>query len=310
MNAEPVIDPAPVEAPPVVDPTPEPVEAAAERDVESDTLEIPDSSMEGGKAKYVPLSALSGARSELRELKGQLEQAKAGSARAEQLEQQIAALTAQVQQMAPFVQAYQAAVQQPAPSGPAELSADEHAELTELARTLDLYDAQGQPDVQRAQKVAALVDTRAGRQAQASVAPIHQHTVSQQAAYMLARAKATAAPNGQKPDPTVLEAIWARLDPAIVATPDGARQAWIQAFGLSAMGSPTTAAPARNANGQFTPQQPAAAIPDPLHTERAGGRDTPATMPLSDMERRMAKDMGLTEQEYMARANNAPWLRK
>jgi hypothetical protein len=106
---QPVVEEA--EAAPVVEEeAAAPETPEAERDVETDTLEIPDSSAEGGKARYVPISALAGARAELKTLKGELKAAKDGSARAATLEQQIAQLQQQVSQLTPYAQAYQAAV--------------------------------------------------------------------------------------------------------------------------------------------------------------------------------------------------------
>src|SRR5688572_28994144 len=113
----------------------QPVEEAVERDVESDTLEIPDSSAEGGKARYVPLSALDGARREAKELKAELAQAREGSAKAQHLEQRLADLEATIQQIAPKAQAYDAihAAQQTRQ----EPVAEDDSEAIELAQTLD-----------------------------------------------------------------------------------------------------------------------------------------------------------------------------
>lgn len=282
-----------------------------ERDVDSDVLEIPDSSVEGGKVKYVPASALAGARAELRELKDELKVAKEGSSKAQQLEARIDELSQQIAQIAPKAQAYDAAVaaQQTRTTQPAE----DDTEAREFAQALDLYTAQGEPDVAKARKILGVVDKRAKTHAEQQVAPLAQHTVQSQSQVMLARAKATKAPNGQAPDPTVLEAIWSRLDPALTATPEGAKQAWAVALGYSAvMAQPaqqtTQQQPARGADGKFAKQRED--IPDPLYTERAGGRDTPAAVPLSEKEKQYIKDMGMTEKDYLDAANNAPWMRR
>ena len=73
--------------------------------------------------------------------------------------------------------------------------------------------------------------------AQQQIAPIQQQTEASRSAAFLASAKLTKAPNGQQPDPEVLEAVWGRLDPKLTATKEGAIQAWNVALGYSvAMG--------------------------------------------------------------------------
>lgn len=284
-------------------------EPAVERDVAEDTLEIPDSSVEGGTVKYVPASALAGARGELRELKAKLATATEGSAKAQQLEQQIQQLNQHVQTLSAKAQAYDAALaaQQQRPQ---ETAPEDDAEAIELAQVLDLYTPEGKPDVAKARKAMGIVDKRAESKAQQHVAPLAHHTVTQQSQIMLARAKNTTAPNGAKADPQMLEAIWSRLDPQLTATQEGAKQAWVAALGYSAAMAQQGKQPEqrpRTATGQFASQQE---IPPPLHTEKAGGKDTPPSMALSEQEREYCKREGITEAEYLKSASNAPWLRR
>src|SRR5262245_43407360 len=132
--------------------TPEPqAQATVERDVEQDTLEIPDSSEEGGKARYVPLSALEGARGELRALKDELKAAKEGSVRAQTLEARIDDLSQQLAQITPKAQAYDAALAAQQYQAPQE----DDSEARELAEDLALYTVQGQLDIPKAQKLLA-----------------------------------------------------------------------------------------------------------------------------------------------------------
>jgi hypothetical protein len=281
----------------------QPVAEAVERDVESDTLEIPDSSAEGGKARYVPLSALDGARREARELKSELQQAREGSAKAQQLEQRLADLEAHIQTIAPKAQAYDAI--HAAQLAKQEPVAEDDSEAVELAQVLDLYTPEGKPDIAKAKKTLALMDKRAGKLAQDAVGPLAQHTVQQMSNVMLARAKATAAPNGAKPDAHVLEQVWAKLDPRLTATVDGAKQAWVAALGYSS--SIAEAKPAaRTPTGQFTKKE----ADEPLYTEKAGGKDTPDMPKLSPAEAKYLKDAGITEKEYFESAKTAPWLRR
>ena len=309
-----------VESPITEDPVPPPAVAeeappeapveTAERDLDADTLEIPDSSQEGGKAKYVPAAALAGARKELKDLKAELHTAKEGSAKAAQLEQQMATLQQQIAQMQPYVQAYQAAVQQ---QPQAEPVAEDDTEAVDLARTLDLYKPDGTPDVERARKTLALMDKRAKTLAEQSVAPIHQMTIQQRSQHNLQRALATTLPDGSKPDPDVLKALWGRVNAQVTADEETAKHLVIQALGVTAMQGglkPKADAP-RGTDGKFAK----ADLPEPLHTERAGGRDTAPDSPLSAAEKAYVVEMQksnpkYSEKDYLESARNAPWLRR
>lgn len=300
---------APVEAaPPILEDTAaEP--GAVERDVESDTLEIPDSSQPDGKAKYVPAAALAGVRRELKDAKAALQQAKEGSAKATQLEQTVAHLQQQVEQLTPYVQAYQAAVAQP------QTAVEDDSEARELAVTLDLYKPDGTPDVDKAKKTLALMDKRARTHAEQSIAPLQQRSIAQQSHYNLQRALNTDI-NGVKPDPAITRALWARLDPSVTANEEQAKHLVIQALGMTVMqGKAAATAPTttqRTATGQFAKAED---IPPPLHVEKAGGKDTPNDSPLSAAEKAYIADMkksdpNYSEKQYLETSRGAAWLRR
>lgn len=290
------VEAAPVEEAAVESPA---EESVVEREVESDTLEIPDSSQEGGKARYVPLSALDGARKEAKGLKAELEAAREGSAKAQQLEQRLAELEGHIQQIAPKAQAYDAALM--AQRQPQPAVDEDEGEAIELAQSLDLYTKEGQYDIAKAKKMLAIMDKRAGQLAEAKVAPLAQHTVRNASNVMLARAKATKAPNGAAPDPAILDQIWSRLDPGLTATVEGAKQAWVAALGYSS----SVGEKPRAADGKFVKQD----IAPPLHTEKAGGKDGPPHTALDERDKKYIKDMGITEKDFLESASKAPWLR-
>lgn len=277
-------------------------------DLGPDVIEVPDSSAEGGIVKLVPGSALRGARTELKEVKEQLKAAKAGSERATQLEQQVNALQGQIEQLRPIAEAYQAAIQQPAPRTGNEPAPEERAALEEIARDFDFYKGDGGLDLEKAARHQQRTRVEAERIAKATVAPYEQQTADQRAVHHLQRALATEV-NGVKADPAILKSLWSRPElRASAATEEGAKHLLVQAIGMTILagkGAPATGA-TRNANGQFA----AAEIPPPLHTERAGGRETAGDAPLSPSEKQSAKDLGLTEAEYLASARNAPWLNR
>lgn len=301
------VEETPVVETPAAEPEAQPADddAALEASIAEQTIEVPDSSAQDGKVKLVPLSAVTSVRDKLKDAKAALAVATEGSAKAQTLERRIDELSAQLAQLGPKAQAYDAAVaaqQQRPQQGP---TPEDRAELEEIARDLDLYNADGTPNLERATRIRDREHRLAQRVAQQAVAPLAHHTVTQQSNAMLERAKNTAAPNGVKPDPATLQAVWARLDPALTATPDGAKQAWAVALGYTtAMQQAGTPAP-RAADGKFAK----ADVPPPLYSEKAGGKDT-ASVQLSDKERDYIKREGITEAEYMKSMNSAPWLRR
>lgn len=306
--------------PPPVEPAPEPIQepdttvqplnveddAAVDAALAEAEVKLPDGDalVSGQKAGEIARSY----RGKIREMKAELERLGTTAARAEQLEAQIAQLQNQVQQLSPYMQAYQAMTQ----AAQQTATPEDDTEAEEYAKLLDLYTPEGKPDVGRAKKAIALFDKRAEQHAQKHVAPLQHTQVQRESAMNLAKAKNTNV-NGVKADPAVLDAVWSQLDPNVTATVEGARHAFVQALGLSqiaAMRQPAGQPRPRGANGQFAPQAPPDAPPDPLFTEKAGGRDTPTALPLSPQEQAYIKQAGMTEKEYMESVKSAPWLRR
>jgi TolA-binding protein len=309
-------DDAPPPEPPAEEaaaPAPEP-EPAEDDDaaLEAQTIALPDGD------KLVPLSAVTWARKTVQLLKAELATLKPSAQRATELEQQIQTLQGTIQQMQPVVQAYQAYVasQQAQPPAAPQPSAEDTAELEEVARDLDLYTADGKPDLEKARRQIERVEKRAEKIAQRVVAPMQAQDVQREANYMLARAKATKAPNGLSPDPKILEAVWAKVDPRLAASPEGARHLWLQAYGFTHMQTPGAAPAAqpaggRDASGRFVPAAAAAAAPPPpLYTPKAGGAQGPATTALSTEEQKFLKASGMTEKEYLESAARMPGGRR
>ncbi len=288
------------------DPTPLNVDddAAVDAQLDQAAINLPDGD------KLVPMSETGKVarayRQQVKDLKAKLETATAGSAKATQLEQQIQQLSAQVQQLQPYVNAYQAmtqaAQQSASPDDPDAGAAEEYARL------LDLYTADGKPDIERGKKGLALQRKMAEAAAQKHVAPLQQQTANQQSAYNLARAKNTTLPNGAKVDPAILDMVWQRIGTELTATPEGAQQALVVAAGygmLVAQAAQPAAAPARAPSGQFTTQKP---LDPPMFTEKAGGKADGNSLPLSPQELKYIKDSGMTEKDYLAAT--PPWMRK
>lgn len=272
--------PAQDAAPPVVEP---------KADDEPDVLEIPTGE------KLVPLSALETAREKAKTLRSELETVKAEAGKSAEKDQRIAELQQQLQQIMPLAQAYHAAVQaqQQQPPTPAEPTPEETAELKEIAQELDFYKSDGSLDLDRAQRHQTRILKAAEKIAKQQVQPYEQQTTAQQSDFMLQRALITKAPTGAQPDPEVLREVWARLDPKLTATPQGAAHAFTQALGISIT------------LGKVATPKAQEVIPDPLHTERAGGKTT-SEVTLSESDRRVARDLGLTDKEMLAELGKMP----
>ena len=105
--------------------------------------------------------------------------------------------------------------------------------LVSLARTLDLYTPEGQPDAKRAQAIREMVKTEAQGIAREAVQPFEQQSIQQRAQTNLRDAMAVEF-NGIKPNQDVLQHIWKTTDPKVLATQQGAAAAVLMALGMGA----------------------------------------------------------------------------
>lgn len=301
--ADQVVDehpPAQTAAEPVAEQPPADEDAALDQRIEAESIALPEGE------KLVPLSALT-------EVRGKYKATKAQAAKAAELEAEVARMRAELDETKPYVEAFktlqiakQAAGQEESARQPATDPVLQ-AELSALAVDFQLYTPDGQPDIATAKRIHDRQTRLAEQAAQQAVTPIHQQSVRQQAGLMYQKAMATAAPDGARPDPAILRDVFGRLDPALVATEDGAREAWIAALGRS-----IAAGRVQYDQGKG-PAKPTAKATDeppaPLLTEKSGGRAAPNESPLSDTERRAIRDMGITEKEYLEAAGKRPWRR-
>jgi hypothetical protein len=272
-------------APPIVE---RPVETPAPTDDEPDVIEIPTGE------KLVQLSALQASREKTKQVRAELEAAKTELGKSAERDARIQALEQQLQQVAPKAQAYDAAVeaQSRLPQQPQAPTPQQTAKLEKIAKSLDFYKSDGTLDTGRAAEHLELVREEAADIARQQIAPYEQRTTSDQSSLMLQRAMITKTPEGAQPDPDVLRNVWSRLDPALTATPQGAAQAWAVALGHSV------------ATGKLPKAKEA--VPDPLVIEKAGGKDTPGEVSLRDSDKRVARDMGITDKEYAAELAKMP----
>ena len=262
--------------PPDPTPAPEPVQpVAAEPVAAAPPADDPEVHDVGGQ-KMVPYAALRDAREEARALKEKAAQF-----------DQVSSWYAQNRPYVDFLQANpdllkprQAPVPEATPAPP------EHDDaLVSLARTLDLYTPEGKPDANRAATIRNLVKSEAKTIAQEAVKPLAEMTTRERAQVNYQHALNVTLPNGQKPNPATLAAIWKNGDPNVLSTTDGAAYAVMLAVGAEMMAAQPQAQP---------PQAPAQ---PPVVTEPAGSRHVNRA-PVSEFEQRVMNIRGITPQKY------------
>lgn len=180
-----VVEPdAAVVAAPVEEPI---VETPADPD-EADAIELP-------QGKMVPLPALKAAREELKHAKAQLQASSADV----QYAQQNRGLLDFIKQHPEVLAPRQAPVHAPAAADP---------QLVELARALDYYKTDGSPDLDRAAKFSAIIDSTAEKKARAMVEPVAGTLLHQQSQRNWESAVQEKLPNGQPIDVKLLTSAW------------------------------------------------------------------------------------------------------
>jgi hypothetical protein len=167
-------------------------------------------------------------------------------------------------------------------------AAEVNPDALELATTLDLYGADGKPDVVRGQKLLDRIDKAAQARADAAIQPMQESTARERGNFMYQRALVTKAPDGRGVDRDVLDALWTRTDPKILATEEGAAGVVAMALGLTVM------------KGGRAPV-PVNAPQPPLHTESPGSRSG-TRAPMSTLDQNIAKIRGLNDKDYAERS--------
>lgn len=293
--SDPVLESPAVEPPPPAEPPP--VEATLPDDdagiaaaLEAQAIDVPDGD------KLVPLSAVT-------KLREKLKDAKAGSAEAAALKQQLEQTQQQLQAVSPLAEAFRAMqhAHQEAPPQPPP-PAEDTTELDEIARDFDFYKADGQPDLVRAKKHQERETKRATAIAEQVTAPLVQQTLRQQAESNIARARVTTHPvTKQAVDPQILDVLIARIEQQpnglqTLANPDAMKHLWLNAYALSSLSAQPLAPPT-------TPQ----AQTPPVVTERAGGLVPESAPAMTERERRAAKEAGLSPKEFLDLAKGMKW---
>jgi len=249
---------------PVTEPTPElttPVE--------------PTTPTEPPERKMVPLEQLQKERSRRQEAEKYRETVQPVMVHLRQLQQQNPALiealrTGQLPTAEPV----------PAPNAP-------NPQLEQMAKTLELYTADGKPDVGRATVLAEMIDAQAtartDQMIKERVDPLAAQTASGQSAANYQRLLQTRLPDGSQVDKEIFDHWWNALGAQHTQDPTVAATAVLQAIGQQVLaGKPFKKAP------------PAPGVP--LVTDAAGGRGGPVR--LSAAQERIAKEIGVTPEQF------------
>ena len=269
-------------------------EAAELAALETGAIEVPEGD---GIVKLVPLSAVTTARDKAKEAR---EQAKAA-------QEQLDRLRGEYDAAKPYIEAAKAVLQQPqqqAPQPPAGPSPEQTAELEEVARDLEFYKTDGSLDLDRAGRHQQRILKAAAAMAQQQVAPLQQREALSRAQSVLNEAKNLKDPStGEQADPNILIGLWNKVaaQPGGLETltnPEAAMFIWGQAMNLTRWGK------AQGPKVIATQGVSTAPLAPPVFVEASGGGSQQPT--LSAMERRAAKDLGMTEAEYLKAAEKAP----
>lgn len=168
---------------------------------------------------------------------------------------------------------------EPAPVAPTAPTAD--PVLQQLAQTLDLYDAAGQPDTKRSGVIKSIIDAAVQQGVAQGVAPFQQQTATDRSNANYARALQVKDAEGKSPDPQALSALWRTMTPEDTADPRIA-----QILAMTALGAE-----------RMTKKAPIPVPPAAPFTEASGGhpRARPA---MSAVEERVAQDRGRTPAQW------------
>jgi hypothetical protein len=270
-------------------------EAADQAALEATAIEVPEGD---GIVKLVPLSAVTTAR----------DRAKAARDEAKAAKDQLATLQGQMDAQRPYLEAARAILQQPQaqpqPAAPVGPSPEQTAELEEVARDLEFYKTDGTLDLDRAGRHQARILAAAQKIARQEVAPYQQQAAISKAQSVLNEAKNLTDPaTGERADPQILTNLWNKVahQPGgmdTLANPEAAMFIWGQAMNLTRWGKGGAKPPAAAA------APPAAPLGAPVFVEASGGGSQSPVM--SSMERKIARDMGMTDAEYLKAAEKAP----
>lgn len=164
---------------------------------------------------------------------------------------------------------------------PASFGAPPDPQVEALAKTLDLYTPEGQPDLVRAATIRTMMTETAQQIAQQAIQPFHTQSYQDQSARNFQIALQMKDAQGRTPSREALVQIWRTMSPEQTADPNVASILALTALGLDSVSKKPAPVPPANA---------------PLVTEGQGGAGRrPA---LSALEQSLARDRGMSEAKW------------
>lgn len=249
-------------------------------DPATEEAETETESIEKEGKKFVPLGVLGKERERRRTLESQVKDLTEKAGRAEKLQQ----FATQVQPIIQALQQRPELVQQilnPEPQKKDAAPQDE--ELVSLAKTLDLYDSSGRPDIDRARMLQTVIDARVQGRVKEVVEPVSRGRVEDKAAanyqWMLNQTDGA----GNRVDKNIIDNIVSRMPREQLADMDMAANVWAMAYGYQGLGKAKKAVPQAG---------------EPVMVESPGGMSKPIA--LSDREKQLARELGRSEKDVLA----------
>jgi hypothetical protein len=155
--------------------------------------------------------------------------------------------------------------------------------LVDLAKSLDLFDARGKPDVGRAHVISGYMESIAEAKAKALTEPLAAQTAKGQAQINYERLKDIKLPDGSTVDPQIFDFWRNAIGDEYMQNTETARTALMQAIGHQVLTGKPFVKPAGPA----------------LVTDASGGRRT-RNMKLTDNQVQIAKEMGVGSEVFQA----------
>lgn len=250
------------------------------KDVEE--LSDDEGAIEQAGKKFVPLSAVSKAR----------EKTRLAKERADKLEGENAQFKDFAQKAQPWLDALKSRpdIVESLRTGEVPASKTTAAEeidptLVDMAKSLDLYDAQAKPDVGRAKTIREFIRREAQAVAVETVRPWAQTTAQGQSEVNFQRMASLRGKKGQTIAPEYLKQFWALANQPgadVLANPEAAMITALAAAGYQYLYGEEPA----------KVQMPG----EPLVSESAGGRHEP--MALTERHQRLARELGQTPEQF------------
>jgi hypothetical protein len=251
--------------------TPEPPPAPPQH---ADDAEPEGTVVNPGGEKLVPLKALAATREKVREKEAELAQLRDKATKYDQVAGEWQAAQPLLQQLR------NGTYQPPAPAKPPT-----NEKAVEYAKFLDLYKADGTPDVDRAQKILDLNAAQARETAQQLVQPIYQQTAAQQSAANYQQAANFKDKNGLQADPEILRTIWSQVPPELSSQAGVASVLWRQAIAETVMA------------GKWKPANTVTPPAQPVFTESLG-TSAPSRPELNHVDRGMMSAANIGAKDY------------